>query len=68
MKPVLSALGARDILDGVYASDTQLVPDGAGGYVPDAALVRRLDRALAPLADRPDRAGRVHVPPVPCSA
>jgi FMN reductase len=68
LKPVLSALGARDILDGVYASDTQLVPDGAGGYVPDAALVRRLDRALAPLADRPDRAGRVHVPPVPCSA
>jgi FMN reductase len=51
LKPVLAALGARDILDGVYATDSQLVPHEAGGFVPDASLVARLDRALQPLAD-----------------
>jgi FMN reductase len=49
LKPVLSALGARDILDGVFAVDAQLPPHESGGYVPDAALVERLDRALLPL-------------------
>lgn len=49
LKPVLAALGARDILDGVYAIDAQLVPHESGGYVPDASLVERLDRALQPL-------------------
>jgi len=49
LKPVLAALGARDILDGVYATDAQLVPHESGGYVPDASLVERLNRALQPL-------------------
>lgn len=49
LKPVLSALGARDILDGVFAADAQLPAHEAGGYVPDDALVERLDRALQPL-------------------
>lgn len=53
LKPVLAALGARDILDGVYATDSQLVPHASGGYVPDASLVERLDRALRPLATAP---------------
>ena len=52
LKPVLSALGARDILDGVFATDAQLVPHESGGYVPDDALVERLDRALQPLSPR----------------
>ncbi|HYN58895.1 MAG TPA: NADPH-dependent FMN reductase [Rubrivivax sp.] len=52
LKPVLCALGARSILDGVFAADAQLVAHEAGGYVPDAALLRRLDRALAPLLER----------------
>ncbi|WP_140626527.1 NADPH-dependent FMN reductase [Methylibium rhizosphaerae] len=52
LKPVLSALGARDILDGVFATDQQLAShDESGGYVPDAALLERLDRALQPLLD-----------------
>ena len=50
LKPVLAALGARDILDGVYATDAQLVPHESGGFVPDDGLVERLDRALQPLA------------------
>ena len=49
LKPVLAALGARDILDGVYATDAQLVPHESGGFVPDDGLVERLDRALQPL-------------------
>lgn len=46
LKPVLAALGARHILDGVFAADAQLTPHEAGGFVPDEALVQRLDRAL----------------------
>jgi len=49
LKPVLSVLGARDILDGVFATDEQLAAHPAGGFIPDAALVERLDRALQPL-------------------
>lgn len=49
LKPVLSALGARNILDGVYATDAQLRALPAGGHEPDDALVERLDRALQPL-------------------
>jgi FMN reductase len=52
LKPVLSALGARDILDGVFATDAQLKAHESGGYVPDAALVERLDRALQPVLTR----------------
>lgn len=52
LKPVLAALGARDILDGVFATDAQLAPLPGGGYAPDAALLARLDRALEPFAAR----------------
>jgi FMN reductase len=50
LKPVLSALGARHVLDAVFATDAQLLRHEAGGYVPEADLVARLDRAVAPLA------------------
>jgi FMN reductase len=52
LKPVLSALGARHVLDGVFATDAQLRRHEAGGYVPEPDLIARLDRALAPLAPR----------------
>jgi len=58
LKPVLSALGARDILDGVFATDLQLVAHESGGYVPDASLLERLDAALQPLAGPRDLAPR----------
>ena len=53
LKPVLGALGARDILDGVFATDAQLPahPD-SGGFVPAPELLRRLDAALQPLLAR----------------
>jgi FMN reductase len=49
LKPVLSALGARHVLDGVFATDAQLQRFEAGGYVPEPDLLARLDRAVAPL-------------------
>jgi FMN reductase len=52
LKPVLSALGARHVLDAVFATDAQLQRHEAGGFVPEADLVARLDRAVAPLAPR----------------
>ncbi len=56
LKPVLSALGARDILDGVFATDAQLAGHASGGYVPDADLLARVDRALQPLLGEPSTA------------
>ena len=50
LKPVLSALGARHVLDGVFATDAQLRRHEAGSFVPEPDLIARLDRALAPLA------------------
>ena len=52
LKPVLSALGARHVLDGVFATDAQLRRHEAGGFVPEPDLIARLDRALAPLGPR----------------
>ena len=54
LKPVLAALGARHILDAIYAVDAQFVPHPVHGHVPHDDVVRRIDRALAdgPLALR----------------
>ena len=49
LKPVLSALGARLILDGVFGTDDQFTRLPGGGYGLDETLSKRLDRALAPL-------------------
>jgi len=54
LKPVLGALGARDILDGVFATDAQLPAHAdSGGYVPAPELLQRLDDALQPLLKAP---------------
>lgn len=50
LKPVLGALGARHILDGVYATDAQFDTDAVLGRRPQAQVLERLARALAPLA------------------
>ncbi|MCE4554726.1 NADPH-dependent FMN reductase [Roseateles cellulosilyticus] len=55
LKPVLSALGARHVLDAVFATDAQMQRHEAGGFVPEPELLARLDRALAPLT--PQRLG-----------
>lgn len=51
LKPVLSALGARDILDAVYASDTQ-IPTVDGEYRVDADIDARVDGSLRGVIER----------------
>jgi FMN reductase len=52
VKPLLWTLGARHILDGVYATDGQLTQLESGAYLPDDELVLRLERAIEPLTGR----------------
>jgi FMN reductase len=47
LRPVLAALGAREILDTVYATDAQFEADERGGWRIDAAVRDRLARALS---------------------
>ena len=46
LKPVLSALGARDFLDGIYAVEAQLPRDAQGQIHIDPELSARLLRAI----------------------
>jgi len=59
LKPVLAALGARDIVDGVYATDRQIerLPDGRHRL--DEATAARLERVVGELVERlaPQRTG-----------
>jgi FMN reductase len=54
LKPVLSALGARDILDPVYATDPQIPRHPQQGYVPAAEVQERVQRSLQVLIGRAD--------------
>lgn len=47
LRPVLAALGARHILDSVYAVDAQFTPHALHGHVADDDIVQRIERALA---------------------
>jgi FMN reductase len=58
LKPVLSALGARDILDPVYATDAQVPRHEALGYSPLPEVVERIDLALQTLIDRAEEFAR----------
>lgn len=50
LKPVLSALGAREILDTVYATDAQLPRHDTLGYVSTPDIDERVSRLAAQLA------------------
>ena len=52
LKPVLSVLGARDILDPVFATDAQIARHETLGYTPLPEVVGRVDAALQILIDR----------------
>jgi len=56
-KPVLSALGARHILAGIYATDAQVKFAEDGSAAIDADVARRLDESIARIAEyaRPAR-------------
>jgi FMN reductase len=47
LKPVLAALGARHILDSVFAVDAQFAPHVLYGHVAHDDVVQRAERALA---------------------
>jgi FMN reductase len=55
LKPVLSALGARHILDTVYAVDAQFAANAPQGYTVHGDVARRVAQALSegPFALRP---------------
>jgi len=52
LKPVLSVLGARDILDPVFAIDAQMPEHETLGYAPLPEVAERVDAALQILIDR----------------
>jgi FMN reductase len=64
LKPVLNALGARHIVDTVFAVEAQLVPHETRGYVPDEALLQRLHKALDGLFVEPAAWRATWRPPV----
>jgi len=66
LKPVLSALGARHILDAVYALDSQLPRDDQGRYSLADELQQRLDRALAGLFEPVRRPAATVAVALPC--
>jgi FMN reductase len=47
LKPVLAALGARHVLDAVFAVDAQFVADALHGYAVHDDVAQRVARALA---------------------
>ncbi|MBS0450417.1 MAG: NADPH-dependent FMN reductase [Proteobacteria bacterium] len=50
LRPVLQSLGARHILAGVYATDSQVTLAPEGAYQLQAELAQRLDDSVAALA------------------
>jgi FMN reductase len=52
LKPVISALGARDILDPVFATDSQIPKHETQGYLPQADVQQRVASSLRTLLDR----------------
>jgi FMN reductase len=65
LKPVLASLGARHLLDTVYAVDSQLTLGGHHGYTLDDDVAQRVERALA---DGPFALRRADAPVVALAA
>ncbi len=68
LQPVLSALGARDILDAVFAADAQARRRDGGGVEFDADIRRRVDSAARELSARLAGARVVPLPAGPRAA
>lgn len=60
LKPVLSALGAREILDTVYATDAQLPRHDSEDYAGSPDIQERLARVAAHLQKRLPQAALLH--------
>jgi FMN reductase len=57
LRPVLAAMGAREILDTVFATDAQFSAGDDGSWLPDATVRERLQRALGVRPLRIERHG-----------
>lgn len=70
LKPVLSALGAREILDTVYATDAQLPRHDTLGYASIAEIDERLARVASHVQRRLPQAPQTPAAPspAPCTA
>jgi len=55
LRPVLQSLGARSILPGVYATDSQVILLPEGGYHISSDVGARLDEAVLHLAQEHSR-------------
>ncbi len=53
LRPVLQALGASQVLPGIYASDAQVVLHPGGGHVLQPEVAQRIDEAVLGLIDPP---------------
>ncbi|KAI1690900.1 NADPH-dependent FMN reductase domain-containing protein [Ditylenchus destructor] len=60
--PVLSALGARSHIDGVYAADAHIAKNPAGDYQVADDILRRLSSGAAQVLDRSPRSAPVTPP------
>jgi len=75
LRPVLQSLGAKHILPGIYATDSQVVVNPEGGYQVADEIGDRLDEAvntlvtehLAPTLAHAARFSNVHFSQVRCS-
>jgi FMN reductase len=75
LRPVLQSLGAKNILPGIYATDSQVVVNPEGGYQVADEIGERLDEAvntlvtehLAPTLAHAARFSNVHFSQVRCS-
>jgi FMN reductase len=75
LRPVLQSLGAKNILPGIYATDSQVVVNPEGGYQLADEIGERLDDAvhtlvtehIAPTLAHAGRFSNVHFSQVRCS-
>lgn len=75
LRPVLQSLGAKNILPGIYATDSQVVVNPEGGYRVADEIGERLDDAvhtlvtehIAPTLAHAGRFSNVHFSQVRCS-
>ena len=52
LRPVLAALGVREVLEPVIASDAQIIEIDCGGYQLDAQTRWRIERSMRGLIER----------------
>jgi FMN reductase len=60
LRPVLQSLGAKHILPGIYATDSQVAAHDSGAYEVNAEIGQRLDEAVNTLVREVLPAAELH--------